>query len=96
MNRETLDRADEIKRKIEELEKEIAEFPRYIIDHKEYEKSGRMYVRRFLIRERYKLKVPKGYFSKDLEFELSEEDLQALVELRKRKVTELEEELKKL
>lgn len=96
MDKETLNRASEIKRKIEELQKEIEEFPRYIIDRKEYEKSGRMYVKRFLVRERYKLRVPKGYFCDDLEFELSEEDLQALVDIRKQKIKELEEELEKL
>lgn len=96
MDKETLNRASEIKRKIEELQKEIEEFPRYIIDRKEYEKSGHMYVKRFLVRERYKLRVPKGHFCDGLEFELSEEDLKALVDIRKQKIKELEEELKKL
>lgn len=96
MDKQTLNKANEIKQRIEELQKEIEEFPRYIVDPKEYKKSGHMYVKRLLIRERYKLKVPKGYFQKDLEFELSEEDLQALVELRQKKIAELEEELKSL
>lgn len=96
MNKLTLDRANEIKAKIEALEKEIKELPRYIIDHKEYKKSGHMYIGRYLIRERYKIKIFKGQFSPDFEIELSEEDLQALIEIRQRKIAKLEEELKNL
>ncbi len=96
MNKETLEKANEIKRKIEKLQQEIKEFPRYILDSKEYEKSGHMYVKRLLVRERYKLRVPRGCYVKDLEFELSEEDLQALVDLRIQKVEELEKELENL
>lgn len=96
MDKETLDRANEIKSIIEKLQREIKEFPRYILDQKEYEKSGHMYVKRLLVRERYKLRVPKGYYVKDLEFELSEEDLRALVDLRIQKVKELEKELENL
>ncbi len=96
MDKETLDRANEIKIEIEKLQREIKEFPRYILDQKEYEKSGHMYVKRLLERERYKLRVPKGYYAKDLEFELSEEDLRALVDLRIQKVKELEKELENL
>lgn len=96
MDKGTLDKANQIKQQIEQLQKEIDEFPRYIVDRKEYEKSGHMYIKRFIMRERWKLKVPKGVFTKDLEFELSEEDLQALVELRQRKVNQLEKELEKL
>ncbi len=95
MDKETLDRANEIKIEIEKLQREIKEFPRYILDPKEYEKSGHMYVKRLLVRERYKLIVPKGIV-KDLEFELSEEDLRALVDLRIQKVKELEKELENL
>lgn len=93
MDKGTLDKANQIKQQIEQLQKEIDEFPRYIVDRKEYEKSGHMYIKRFIVRERWKLKVPKGIFTKDLEFELSEEDLQALVELRQKKVKQLEKEL---
>ena len=96
MDKKTLNRANEIKREIEKLQKEINEFPRYIINQKEYEESGCMYVKRFLVRERYKLKVPKGCFVEDLKFELSEEDLQALVGLRVQKIRELEKELEDL
>lgn len=96
MDKGTLNKANQIKQQIEQLQKEIDEFPRYIVDRKEYEKSGHMYIKRFIMRERWKLKVPKGVFTKDLEFELSEEDLQALVELRQRKVKELEKELEEL
>lgn len=96
MNKETLNRANQIKQQIEQLQKEIDEFPRYIVDQKEYEKSGHMYIKRLLVRERYRLRVPKGIYLKDLEFELSEEDLQALVELRQKKVKELEKELEEL
>ncbi len=96
MDKETLDRANEIKIEIEKLQREIKEFPRYILNQKEYEKSGHMYVKRLLERERYKLRVPKGYYVKDLEFELSEEDLRALVDLRIQKVKELEKELENL
>lgn len=96
MNKATLDRANEINQQIKDLRQQIEEFPRYIIDPREYKKSGHMYVRRLLIRERYKIKIPKGNFSPNLEFELSEEDLQALVDIRKRKVEKLEEELENL
>lgn len=96
MDKGTLNKANQIKQQIEQLQKEIDEFPRYIVDRKEYEKSGHMYIKRFIMRERWKLKVPKGIFTKDLEFELSEEDLQALVELRQRKVKQLEKELEEL
>lgn len=96
MDKGTLDKANQIKQQIEQLQKEIDEFPRYIVDRKEYEKNGRMHIKRFIMRERWKLKVPKGIFTKDLEFELSEEDLQALVELRQKKVKQLEKELEEL
>lgn len=96
MDKGTLNRANEIKRKIDALKKEIEEFPRYIVNREEYEKSGHMYIKRLIIRERWKLKVPKGFFQNDLEFELSEEDLQSLVDLRQKKVKELEKELEQL
>jgi len=96
MTEETLQKANVIKEQIEFLRKEIEEFPRYILHPKDYEETGHGYVKRILERYKYKLRVPKGYYVKDLEFELSEEDLQALVGIRKRKVEELLKELEKL
>ena len=96
MKRKTFQRAEEISKEIKRLENEIIEFPRYIVDKKAYEESGYMYVKRILERYKFKVRIPKGVFQKDLEFELSEEDLQALVELRVKKVKELEKELEEL
>ena len=96
LTEETLIKANSIKKRIDGLQEEIKEFPRYIIDQKEYKKSGCMYVKRFLVREKYKLKIPKGYYLKDLEYELSEEDLQALVDIRLRKIEQLQKDLSEL
>lgn len=96
MNRETLKRAEEISEEIKRLENEINELPRYIIDKRAYKESGNMYVKRILERYKFKVRIPHGYFQKDLELEMSEEDLQALVELRVKKVKELEKELEEL
>lgn len=98
MDKEALRRAMEINEKIKVLKEEITEIPRYILDYREYKKSGHMYVARMLQRKKWKFSIliPKGYYVKDLEFELSEEDLQALVNLRRAKIEKLEEELKNL
>lgn len=96
MTGETLIRANEIKEEINRLNNEIKELPRYIIDRREYEKTGHMYIPRRLVRERYKLVAFKGHFSKDYEMELTEEDLDALVGIRLNKVTELKKEFEQL
>ena len=96
MTEETLIKANSIKKRIDELQEEIKEFPRYIINREEYKKSGNMYVKRFLVRERCIIKIPKGHSLKDLEYELSEEDLQALVDIRLRKIEQLQKELSEL
>ena len=96
MTEETLIKANSIKKRIDELQEEIKEFPRYIINREEYKKSGNMYVKRFLVRERCIIKIPKGHYLKDLEYELSEEDLQALVDIRLRKIEQLQKELSEL
>ena len=96
MKIETIYKANEIEAKIKELERQIKEFPRYIIDRQQYEKSGHMYVKRIFERYKFKIRIPKGYYQKDLELELSEEDLQALVDLRKKKIEELKKRLEEL
>lgn len=98
MTDKTFEKATQIKNKIADLQKEIKEFPRCVVDVGEYEKTGHKhyYIKRLFKKEVYKIRIPKGYCCKDLEFELSEEDLQALVDIRLRKVKELEKELTEL
>lgn len=80
MDKETLNRANEITKNIALLKKEIHDLEvnptiRYVKE-----------IRRVII--------PKVY--SDITIDLSEEDAGALIELRKKKVAELEEELKSL
>lgn len=103
MNEKTLSKATEIKNQIDVLRNEIKEFPRYILNREIYEKSNKKYgyISRNLERVKkrrfcFVLRVHKGYQSNDLIFELSDEDLQALVDIRQRKIETLLNELEKL
>jgi len=103
LNEKTLLKATEIKNQIEALKNEIEEFPRYITNRKMYEESNKKYgyISRLLERVKkhrscFVLRVPKGYQSNDLIFELSDEDLQALTDIRQRKIEALLNELEKL
>lgn len=98
MKREDFEEAKKIIAEIDELKKEIAEIPRYIVNRSVYEESGHknMYIRR-LFRRFYKGKrnVLTAYEEpgEDYVIELTEEDLQALVDIRWKKVEDLKSRL---
>ena len=101
MKMKDFERAKEIVAEIEEIQKQIILIPRSVINRNEYENSGHkyMYIRR-LFRKFYngKENVLTAYKEPGVDYvlELSEEDLQALVEIRRIKLLELKKELENL
>lgn len=102
MKREDIEKAQKIIAEMDQLQEQIDEIPRYIVNRQEYEKSGHkyMYIARYFQRfckgKKNVLKAFKGQCYDDYVLELTEEDLQALVDIRKRKLAELETELEKI
>ncbi len=98
MKREEFEEAQKIIAEIDQLQEEITEIPRYIVNRSEYEKSGHknMYIGRVFHRfHKGKNNVLTAYKSpgEDYVVELTEEDLRALVDIRKKKIAELKAEL---
>ena len=90
MTEETLKRANEIKAEIDRLQYEVKRLPRSLLSSI-YNK----YSKRILIRE-YKLKFLGDVFANGFEMELTDEDLKALVRIRKDKIKELQTKLAEL
>lgn len=96
MTIEALEKANEIKNEISKLKKECERLPRQYLDWRD-KKHG--YWTRMLVGIGNKIMVrfPQNYEGdKNILMELSEEDLNALVELRKKKIESLNQELEKL
>lgn len=102
ITREVIEKANAIITEMDQLQEQINEIPRYIVNRREYEKSNHKYMyiprffRRFRDDKQNVLQAFKGHGEKDYVLELTEEDLQALVDIRKRKLAELDAELRKL
>ena len=90
MTEETLIIANEIKKRIDKLQNEINRLQRSLLSsiHNKYSK-------RILIRE-YKLKFLGDVFVNGFEMELTDEDLKALIRIRKDKIKELQTKLAEL
>ena len=99
MTVENLEKAKEIEKKISAIKEEITLIPRVIVDWRGYEESGHKYyyIKRLLKvwKNKRAIRAIKGY-NRQVEIELSEEDLNALVEIRRNKLKELEKQLTEL
>ncbi|WP_097006745.1 hypothetical protein [Lacrimispora amygdalina] len=96
MTIETLEKANEIKNEINKLTVECERLPRQYLDWRD-KKHG--YWKRMLVGIGNKIFVrfPQNYEGgKNIIMELNEEDLNALVELREKKIELLNQELEKL
>lgn len=95
MTEQTLNKANELKRQIDELESECERLPRKYI----HDDDDRVYFKRHLVQiaQKFFVQFPKRH-NRDMKtlLELSEEDLQALVDIRMNKITMLREELENL
>lgn len=90
MTYETLEKASEIKEKIDNLQYEIIRLPRELLSS-----TNKKYAERFLKRE-YRLKILGGVRSGDFDIQLTDEDLKALVSIRENKIKDLQKELEEL
>lgn len=103
MTQEALQRANEIQAELKKLEMEVKDLPRWIFDNRAYSEQKRGYIGRFLRMGRKNTPVieasvkstgfPFGNYD---EIEMSEEDLNALIEVRKAKIEALTKELEEL
>lgn len=99
MTETTLARANTLKKEIDQLEKEIRLLPRELLSS-----TNNKYAERFL-RKEYHLRFEIGIFKGDImegvgederTMKLTDEDLNALIDIRKRKLAELRKELTEL
>ena len=104
MTEQDYNKASEIMKEISDLETQIKSLPRIIRSHKEYKESQQKYgyVKRILAKIKNKHYVyapilhPEDYGSWGCICELSEEDLAALVKIRKDKIAKLKQEMQQL
>lgn len=99
MTIENLEKAKEVEKQISAIKEEMALIPRVIVDWRGYEESGHKYyyIKRLLKiwKNKRAIRAIKGYKS-EVEIELSEEDLNALIEIRRKNLKELEKQLTEL
>lgn len=90
MTEETLIRANEIKAEIDRLQYEVKWLPRQLLSS-----VNNQYAERILKR-RYLLNILGGVFNENFSMKLTDEDLKALVRIRKDRIKELQKELSEL
>ena len=99
MTVENLEKAKEIEKQISEIKEEMELIPRVVVDWRGYEETGHKcyYIKRLLKvwKNKRAIRAIKGY-NREVEIELSEEDLNALIEIRRNKLKELEKQLTEL
>lgn len=91
MNKETLEKANKIQRRIEELEAEIELLP-----IKTHRRSLREIIGGILKRNHNKLYVVQTYTYNKEVIELNQDDMDCLVNIRLEKIKKLKEELSEL
>lgn len=96
---ENFEKAKEIEKQISAIKEEMALIPRVVVNWRGYEESGHKYyyIKRLLKvwKNKRVIRAIKGYNS-EVEIELSEEDLNALIEIRRNNLKVLEKQLTEL